>query len=719
MPAGNGDLGINAWINKSGDLMLYIGKTDAWSAHHRLLKLGCLRISFTPALWCDGQQLRQELVLRDGIILITAGSFSVRIWVDAFSPVIRIETENPIAFQVRVALELWRTAERTIVGRELFSAYGQRGENPRSIVETPDQVISPTDMCPWLGWYHRNKDSIWRANHSLQGMEVWAETQADPLLHRTFGCRVAGEGLIARSKECIESNRARTRCLLTIVACTAQTATADEWLRQCDDLLQKALQDNVQESFARHSEWWNNFWKRSWIHIEGGIGDETFTLSQTWHLQRYVVACAGRGSYPVKFNGSIFNVDTPCYFPDGGDADPDYRDWGGAYWLQNQRQIFWPLLTSGDFDLIQPFFKLYVDALPYARARTRRWFGHGGAFFPETFYFWGAYTDENYGYNRTSRPIDFVDNHYVKRHWQGNLEIIAMALDYYAAIGSESFANCTLVPLAEAIVGFYDEHYPRQAGKLRMAPAQALETLWDVVNPAPDLAGLHYILPRIAVLRPAPLSLRQRARRLLEELPDLPIIKRNDGTAILAPAEEVLGDEICNAESVALWSVFPYRQFGLGKRNIALAKATFHHRIHRGYFCWQNDNVFAAWLGLASEARRNLYNRCRLNQCGKTSSSDSSSNRFFRFPVFFGGGDWTPDHDNGGVIQQTLQAMLIQENDKVIRLFPAWPKEWNVSFRLHASQGTVVEATFRDGKTRHISVYPKKRSHAVRLCRAQ
>jgi len=36
MPPGNGDIGVNAWVEESGDLLFYIGKTDTWSENGRL-----------------------------------------------------------------------------------------------------------------------------------------------------------------------------------------------------------------------------------------------------------------------------------------------------------------------------------------------------------------------------------------------------------------------------------------------------------------------------------------------------------------------------------------------------------------------------------------------------------------------------------------------------------------------------------------------------------
>jgi hypothetical protein len=40
MPLGNGDIGLNAWIEPSGSLVFYISKTDAWDDNARLLKVG-------------------------------------------------------------------------------------------------------------------------------------------------------------------------------------------------------------------------------------------------------------------------------------------------------------------------------------------------------------------------------------------------------------------------------------------------------------------------------------------------------------------------------------------------------------------------------------------------------------------------------------------------------------------------------------------------------
>ena len=48
MPLGNGQVGINLWVEEDGDLRFYISRTDSLSEISRLLKVGGVRISLDP-----------------------------------------------------------------------------------------------------------------------------------------------------------------------------------------------------------------------------------------------------------------------------------------------------------------------------------------------------------------------------------------------------------------------------------------------------------------------------------------------------------------------------------------------------------------------------------------------------------------------------------------------------------------------------------------------
>lgn len=56
-----------------------------------------------------------------------------------------------------------------------------------------------------------------------------------------------------------------------------------------------------------------------------------------------------------------------------------------------------------------------------------------------------------------------------------------------------------------------------------------------------------------------------------------------------------------------------------------------------------------------------------------------------------------------------LQEMLLQAVGEKIHLFPAWPIEWNVHFKLHAPGNTTVEAELKDGELVGLTVIPEER----------
>ena len=63
-----------------------------------------------------------------------------------------------------------------------------------------------------------------------------------------------------------------------------------------------------------------------------------------------------------------------------------------------------------------------------------------------------------------------------------------------------------------------------------------------------------------------------------------------------------------------------------------------------------------------------------------------------------------------------LQEMLLQTNGNELLLFAAWPKEWDVRFKLHAPGGTVIEAELKSGKVVLLNVTPQSRRKDIKIC---
>jgi hypothetical protein len=617
----------------------------------------------------------------------------LRVWVDASRPVACVEARCSQSSELEVSLEVWRTAERELTGNEAHSAYGLHG-GPEKIICYPDTVVE--DEPGAIAWYHRNEHSLWADNLKHQGLESFLPEARDPLLGRTFGGWIEGEGLVRRDSKTLESTEPRNRFLVSIHPYCAQTDSARAWLSQLKRQVSQTNAHETAQARDAHRQWWQAFWDRSWIFVEGP--DEAETVTRGYTLQRWINACGGRGVHPIKFNGSIFTVDMAGY-------DPDYRRWGGPYWWQNTRLPYWPMLAAGDFDMLQPLFRMYQATIPLAEHRTEVWFGHEGAFFPETMYFWGMYTNANYGWDRGNLAVGELTNRYIRREYTASLELLAMMLDYYAYTGDEPFLEKTLLPMSDSLLRFWDQHYERDDdGHLHMHPAQALETLQNVVNPTTDIAGLKWVLGKLLAL-PASQSGGDRREfwgRLQEAVPPLPVAEQ-EGEKYLLGAEKIIGGR-GNSENPELYAVFPFRLYGVGKPELGIGRLTFERRHVKGNTGWRQDDTQAAFLGLTGVSKDYVAGRAARHHSGS------------RFPAFWGPNfDWVPDQDHGGNLMKALQTMLLQAEDQRIWLFPAWPPEWNVEFKLLAPRQTTVEGVYRDGRLERLTVTPVSRRKDVTL----
>ena len=154
------------------------------------------------------------------------------------------------------------------------------------------------------------------------------------------------------------------------------------------DLDKKIKQlDAIEISKARtaHEDWWKEFWNRSWINVTGM--PDTEKVTQGYAMQRFMTACAGRGAQPIKFNETLFTVGHICRrarFLLRQTMIPITGHGAHVFGNQDTRLIYYPLIAAGDYDLLKPWFNMYLNALPLEKDRTRLYFHHDGASLPET-----------------------------------------------------------------------------------------------------------------------------------------------------------------------------------------------------------------------------------------------------------------------------------------------------------------------------------------------
>ena len=826
MPIGNGEVVLNFWVEAStGDLLMYIGRTDSLSEVSRILKLGRIRVHFAGAGIGTDSQFEQKLALRDGTITITGSFGGLSLFVDSDQDVVHLQGKLAKPQSVLVSLEDWRTEERVLPKEEQGSAWSVH-DAPFPLIESADRFVDTANDS--VEWYHRNETTVVPQvleNQSLTG----AAGSFDPLLHRTFGGLISGKGFRRVDARRLKGDELRS-VDLSIAACCRQTDTAEVW----QELTRKTLDASPTErAKSRTVKWWNSFWDRSWVFVEGdhpsfalpkndfplrkGVdsnggnvfpgsiadwrradngavmtlgatitptqltpgrifdkltagstdgflfdtypgdglrlivgdlqlnaphclqanathqvaatydssngraaifldgkqvalspGSDEGAISESYTLQRYVQACQGRGTYPIKFNGGYYTVEPAAM---GKPFNPDWRQWGDSQWYQNVRHMYAPMAAQGDFDMLEPFFRLYETARPLAETRDQLYHHATGAYFPETMTVWGTYSSGDYGWDRTGHQPQDVLCPWWQYAWQQGLELVGIMLDRWDYTRDPAFLRQRVLPMATSVLSYFDTRFQKDAdGRIRLDPTQSVETYWyGVVNDMPSTAGLISITSRLTALPPTLTTPEQKAfySHMKAACPTLPT-REVDGKVALSPAQQYK-DETSNVENAELYAVWPFRVVSLSHPEMlpagreAYAVRKFHLDVGWGY-----DGNVAALLGLTDESARILEVKCR------------NSNPNYRWPATWGPNfDWLPDQNHGGNLLNTTNLMLIQaeplESGGKILLLPAWPTNWKVDFKLHAPGNTTIRCRAENGKVTDLEVTPPSRKKDVVL----
>ena len=740
MPCGGGDIGMNIWVEED-DILFYLSRSGTFDENNCQLKQGRFRIRLFPSPFKDAKDFRQELKLKDGYVEVSAGGTQIQLWAGGYPPVVPVEITNAQPLRTEVSYENWRYKERMIrKGEGQQCSY--KWAPPKGAVTTADFVsLSSKRKLPGMTkkenlllFYHRNPEqTVFDIVVAQQGMENVKSQMMNPLKHLTFGGYLFGDNLeYTGTTDNIyagtdyrawnfRSSKVSRKEQFCIVLHTEQTATVEQWEQDLQINLQRiAPQGKISSKIVSQDKkqtrlWWNAFWQRSFIEPIGDTENKNDSdikeITRNYTLFRYMLGCNAYGSVPTKFNGGLFTFD-PCHIDEKQAFTPDYRKWGGGTMTaQNQRLVYWPMLKSGDFDMMSSQFDFYNRMLKNAELRTQVYWQHNGACFCEQIENYGLPNPAEYGFKRPEwfdKGVEY--NAWLEYEWDTILEFCQMILE------TKNYANADItpyLPLIESSLTFFDEHYRQLAsrrgrkaldgnGQLVLFPGSACETYKMTNNASSTIAALRTVLENYG-----------KKDEMLKTIPPIPLryIEIKDSLNPTASPElkqtispAVSWERINNVETPQLYPVFPWRIYGVGKENLELARNTYFYDPEaikfRSHVGWKQDNIWAACLGLTEEAKRLTLAKL--------------SNGPHRFPAFWGPGyDWTPDHNWGGSGMIGLQEMLLQTNGEQILLFPAWSKEWDIHFKLHAPGETTVEATLKDGKVTDLKVLPESRKKDI------
>ncbi|HEX6429224.1 MAG TPA: DUF5703 domain-containing protein, partial [Niastella sp.] len=580
MPCGGGDIGLNVWVEK-GELLLYMAKSGSFDENNALLKPGRIRVKCTPNAF-DGEYIKQELKLEEGYIQIEGRNgrlqTTIKVWVDVFRPVIHIDVSANTAVKTDVAYESWRYTNRTNTGKA-NNANSYKWAPPAPVITNKDNIDFTGSK---VLFYHRNRadvQNIFDVTVKQQGLDAVKDKLYNPIADLTFGGMLQGNNLQPAGTYTgtymdtdftgwkLQSKKATREHHITVLLHTAQTPSTETWLAGLQQVATDAGKQ-AKTAWQETRNWWKQYWQRSFIYLQPNKPDTGSAIWQTgrnYQLFRYMLGCNAFGNYPTKFNGGLFTYD-----PSSTDSTlrftPDFRNWGGGiHTAQNQRLVYFPMLKSGDYDLMKPQFDFYLRILRNAELRSETYWNHKGACFAEQLENFGLPNCTEYGWKRpTDADKGLEYNAWLEYEWDTVLEFCLMMLE------TERYAGNNIqeyIPFIESCLRFFHEHYQYLAGKrgrktldgngqLVIYPGSAAETYKMAYNPTSTIAALRTILTRLLELPSQYLADSSRAnwQLMLSRIPPMNYRQFGNYTTI-APAK--VWERVNNTEVPQLYPVFP------------------------------------------------------------------------------------------------------------------------------------------------------------------
>ncbi len=699
MPLSGHNLALNVWSDGK-DLLMLAGSPNCMDESGRQVKLGLIRLTFDPPVF--EKSFRQELRLEQSEIVLSGQTadgkpVQVVLWCAANGTIAHAQLRSGAPVNVTVSYETWSGYEPRIVEGGIQWVRRLPEQNPRRLCDLKEQ-----------------------------GMEEFAAAVPDPLSKLTMGGRIDAPGLVAAesvsgtfnklpTKGCAMKTAAPVRQLdLTITFRMEQDTSLGAWESALNSTARGA-QKNTAASRAEALAWWSAFWNRSHIAIQPKPGvapaeDKPWLASRNYAIIRYLLAANPSGRAMTLFNGGTF----ACT------GNPDSRNWDRCQFMaQNQRLVYWPMLRSGDFDMLSVALDFYRDRTEASRLHAKKFWGvEGGVAWPEAFSIFGLGAIG-------MTPDGRCKPDHLNYHYTSGMEFALMMLEMQKYTGKtpKGYAEPAL-----GILKYYDQYYQNalaaKTGKplddkarLVIYPSDACEPYHGCTNNTDVIAGLAALTRELLLLPASELPPDKRAyvEGFAKRIPDFPIKEKN-GRRYYAAAEsweKVMFNG--NMDFPQMYICFPFTILSLGRSDMSLAKNTWQlspikASIQHQNQCWYQTPINLARMGMTREAAdatlgKLLHGGARFPVFYRTFYGDKKGKEFCHLP----------DMDHGGTAMLALQEMLMQTDGRRILLGPAWPAEWNARFKLCAPYQTTVEGRVESGKVVIEKVTPETRRKDIQI----
>jgi hypothetical protein len=525
---------------------------------------------------------------------------------------------------------------------------------------------------------------------------------------------------------------------------------------------------------ADNASWWHAFWDRGSIalHSSDGVADY---VALNYHYFLYVMASTSRGKFPPKFNGMLWNTagdlrtwgaqhwfaNLSCYYEalfatNRLDLlDPMFDMYSGMFeasalaakqqWgsegIYIPETVWFDGLAALPDDIAAEMRDLFLMRKPWAERSARfnayastktpytsRWNFIGGGNWVE-----GKWMPTERGFG----PYGPVT------HILGSTAKIAyLYWRRYEYTDDEIWLRDRAYPMIKGAAEFY-RHFPNLTkgpdGKLHIHFVNSNESVMGANDTDEDLSamrGIFAVAIRASEILKVDATLAVQWRQALA---DLPALTTSDTPEALKP-DNYTGPRVFvrgvkpivngrgflpDGNSMPMWFFDLVNLENPDRDQLAIANATFDRAFPNGIDDKTPVGVLSKMaiagttLGRVEATRVLIPNQIRTLRAERDTAYKQGLPLANRMTLREG--PQALDAQRLGRAAEGLQLALLQSapgtpgGEAVIRVFPAWPKEWDASYTLRARGAFIVSASHKAGKIESVTL----KSEAGGVCRVR
>lgn len=733
MPVGNGRMGSLIWTSPSA-LKFQINRVDVFGQDSTTVSFpradtdyasGCGYVDINVVEAGDdvftGPDFRQHLSVYDGLMTARGKGITARVlgWPKADVMAVEIdderETPEPISVDLRMLRYMMQGFFRE--NYKLMSEHAVKVQTANhyatSRLDIRDGRITLTQQFNEQEFYDSSAIAI-----SVEGRKSKAR-----YLNESTVQLVAAPG---KGKFTI------------LIASAASFDPKEDTAGLAIQALNQAAPKSFDALLTDSSATWHDFWSSGFVAMSSSDKQADFVGGNYVYFM-YLMNSSSHGAYPPRFGGMI-------WYTNG-----DYRRWGSQYWHANTDAYYRDLLPSGHVDLMEPFYSLYFGMYDACALAAKQQWGSQGIYLPEITFFNGPdkipdnlvqefqdlylarkpYEQRSKEFqfwietkNRHNSRYNFLgDGTYEHGHLivptkgqgifghcthflSGAASTAGEFWQRYEFTGDKQWLKEKGYPIIKGVAEFY-RNFPNvqkgEDGKWHIHHVNRIESDWDSSDTSSEIAAMKTIFP-MAIRAAQTLGLDEDLQAKWKEIGEN-IADPAAGSGRRGTFDQTNPERAAAAQKRAAEQKTAQRPADAAP---AAGQGGQRRRGNQPFGAFVGGDDAIEPLGSEKELKARFLGFDRTGGFIDTEGTGGAQIFRNRLRLREGPGATDAEHIGGlsfGIHQSLLTSTVTPDLGKAtVQVVPAWPKEWDVAFRLLARGGFTVTSAQKDGKIQFVEL---------------